>query len=64
MGQHDVKLAPDPASDCHSRKDHKASDVNFKVIVPEGLVCALSKVHPDKVVWTHKVSMSLIICII
>uniref|UniRef100_A0A1B6DK79 non-specific serine/threonine protein kinase n=1 Tax=Clastoptera arizonana TaxID=38151 RepID=A0A1B6DK79_9HEMI len=60
VGQHDVKFAPDPASDCHFKQEEAVNDIIFKVIVPEGLVCAVSKVHPYKIVWTHKFSSPVV----
>ena len=30
-------------------------DLDLKVIVPQGLVIAMSKAQPDKVLWKHKV---------
>ncbi|XP_075221810.1 pancreatic eIF-2alpha kinase isoform X2 [Lycorma delicatula] len=53
VAQHDVKFSPDPTADCHIVSD-PLSEVILKVIVPEGLICALSKSQPGKVLWTHK----------
>ncbi|KAE8573034.1 Putative Eukaryotic translation initiation factor 2-alpha kinase [Halyomorpha halys] len=53
VGQHDVKIAHDPSSYCHSVIDPSA-DYILKVIVPDGLICAISKTNPGEVVWKHK----------
>lgn len=53
VGQHDVKIAHDPSSYCHSVIDPSA-DLILKVIVPDGLICAISKTNPGEVVWKHK----------
>ncbi|RZF38282.1 hypothetical protein LSTR_LSTR009005 [Laodelphax striatellus] len=53
VAQHDVKFSPNPSADCHYVND-PSSEVMLKVIVPEGLICALSKSQPNKVLWTHK----------
>nr|CAD7571735.1 unnamed protein product [Timema californicum] len=44
-------------SDCHSTNSPPSTDVldfELKIIVPEGLVCALSKVEPGRILWKHK----------
>ncbi|XP_039282758.1 eukaryotic translation initiation factor 2-alpha kinase [Nilaparvata lugens] len=53
VAQHDVKFSPNPSADCHYVND-PSSEIMLKVIVPEGLICALSKSQPNKVLWTHK----------
>lgn len=52
VGQHDVKISSADSTDCHSDMGREGSDIVLKVIVPEGLVCALNKT--GKIVWTHK----------
>ncbi|KAL1461306.1 hypothetical protein WDU94_013213, partial [Cyamophila willieti] len=53
VGQHDVKFLPDENSDCHHNTPPPVQ-VKLKVIVPEGLLCAMSKEEPGKVLWQHK----------
>lgn len=60
VGQHDVKIASDPTASCHETTSaDPSSDLLLKVIVPDGLVCALSRSKPGVVIWKHKV----IICV-
>nr|CAD7260206.1 unnamed protein product [Timema shepardi] len=57
VGHHDLKLMADLGSDCHSTNSPPSTDVldfELKIIVPEGLVCALSKVEPGRILWKHK----------
>lgn len=56
VGQHDVKMSPMDSTNCHSNVDDEKedSDVVLKVIVPEGLVCALNKNQGGQIVWSHK----------
>nr|CAD7426267.1 unnamed protein product [Timema monikensis] len=57
VGHHDLKLMADLGSDCHSTNLPPSTDVldfELKIIVPEGLVCALSKVEPGRILWKHK----------
>uniref|UniRef100_A0A8D8ZJP0 non-specific serine/threonine protein kinase n=1 Tax=Cacopsylla melanoneura TaxID=428564 RepID=A0A8D8ZJP0_9HEMI len=53
VGQHDVKFLPDENSDCHHNTPPPVQ-VKLKVIVPEGLLCAMSKEEPGRVLWQHK----------
>nr|CAD7453639.1 unnamed protein product [Timema tahoe] len=57
VGHHDLKLMADLNSDCHSTSSPPSTDdlyFELKIIVPEGLVCALSKVEPGRILWKHK----------
>ncbi|KAL1122849.1 hypothetical protein AAG570_003175, partial [Ranatra chinensis] len=55
VGQHDIKLAPNPSNEgCHMKGDDVKSDIALKVIVPDGLVCATSKSKPGSLIWKHK----------
>lgn len=54
VGQHDVKIATDPSASCHKSTAADPSDLLLKVIVPDGLVCALSRSKPGVVIWKHK----------
>ncbi|XP_026687024.1 uncharacterized protein LOC103519911, partial [Diaphorina citri] len=47
VGQHDLKFLPDENSDCHHNV-RPPVQVHLKVIVPEGLLCAMSKEEPNK----------------
>jgi eukaryotic translation initiation factor 2-alpha kinase 3 len=55
VAQHDVKLLNDPNSECHFSGAEKLDDLTIRVVVPDGLVCAVSKTNPSVVVWKHKV---------
>lgn len=50
VAQHDLKLL----SECHGQLQ---TQINYqlKVIVPEGLICAVDINNPSKVLWKHKV---------
>ncbi|KAF6199528.1 hypothetical protein GE061_007554 [Apolygus lucorum] len=50
VGQHELKLSPDPSASCH---DTVASydEIVLKVIVPDGLICALDSA--GTVLWKH-----------
>lgn len=55
VGQHELELVSQP--DCHT----KTTDINellmnleLKVIVPEGIICAVRKNEPNNIVWKHK----------
>nr|CAD7194504.1 unnamed protein product [Timema douglasi] len=53
----DDLVISDLGSDCHSTNSPPSTDVldfELKIIVPEGLVCALSKVEPGRILWKHK----------
>ncbi|XP_014241196.1 eukaryotic translation initiation factor 2-alpha kinase [Cimex lectularius] len=54
VGQHELKLSS--SSNCHNsdKSESKTDDFFFKVIVPEGLICAMSKSKPGIVMWKHK----------
>ncbi|BET01789.1 eukaryotic translation initiation factor [Nesidiocoris tenuis] len=52
VAQHEIKLSPDPDASCHDRTASKIDDVILKVIVPDGLVCALDAT--GTVIWKHK----------
>jgi translation initiation factor 2-alpha kinase 3 len=54
VAQLELKLAHEPGVDCHDLTGAQ-DDVQIKVIVPEGLVCALSKREPHRILWKHKV---------
>ncbi|XP_059472098.1 eukaryotic translation initiation factor 2-alpha kinase [Neocloeon triangulifer] len=60
VAQHDVKLLNDPNSECHDKERIKDEDLIIKVIVPDGLVCALNKKNPSQVVWKHKFSSPVV----
>ncbi|KAK9509499.1 hypothetical protein O3M35_006804 [Rhynocoris fuscipes] len=60
VGQHDLKVAPDPSASCHTKKTDTSSDLLLKVIVPDGLVCAMSRTKPGKVIWQHKFNFPVV----
>lgn len=58
VGHHELEILR--ASDCHGQmpneKQNSWLDLDLKVIVPEGIVCAVRKETPTEIVWQHKVS--------
>ncbi|XP_013108185.2 eukaryotic translation initiation factor 2-alpha kinase [Stomoxys calcitrans] len=56
VGQHELDLVR--SADCHDRKfsdiDMAMLDLDIKVIVPEGVICAFSKSDPSAMLWKHK----------
>ncbi|XP_065367784.1 eukaryotic translation initiation factor 2-alpha kinase [Calliphora vicina] len=56
VGQHELDLIR-PA-ECHDRKfshmDMAILDLDIKVIVPEGVICAFSKIEPTVMLWKYK----------
>lgn len=52
VAQHDLKLI----SDCHGL-NQESVNYQLKVIVPEGLICALDIENPNKIIWKHKVNV-------
>jgi eukaryotic translation initiation factor 2-alpha kinase 3 len=52
-----MKLLNDPNSECHFSGADKLDDLTIRVVVPDGLVCAVSKTNPSVVVWKHKVQL-------
>lgn len=55
MGQHDLNLQPFEGCILDTPLLPKEDELIFKVIVPEGLICAVQKDAPTIVVWKHKV---------
>lgn len=59
VGQHELDFVR--PSECHdmeySELDMAVLDLDVKVIVPEGLICAFSKSEPGVMLWKHKVSL-------
>ncbi|XP_046385466.1 eukaryotic translation initiation factor 2-alpha kinase-like [Ischnura elegans] len=57
VSQHDVKFLKDHSPECHGDKGsskEKSEDFELKVVIPDGVVCAVSKEIPDKIIWKHK----------
>ncbi|XP_055853911.1 eukaryotic translation initiation factor 2-alpha kinase [Episyrphus balteatus] len=56
VGQHELDLMK--SAECHDRQfselDMAVLDLEVKVIVPEGIVCAFSKSNPGHLLWKHK----------
>ncbi|XP_023302859.2 eukaryotic translation initiation factor 2-alpha kinase [Lucilia cuprina] len=56
VGQHELDLIR-PA-ECHDRKfsnlEMAILDLDIKVIVPEGVICAFSKLEPSVMLWKYK----------
>lgn len=63
VAQHELDLVR-PA-ECHDRKfsnmDMAVLDLDIKVIVPEGIICAFSKLEPSVMLWKYKVWKGLVI---
>uniref|UniRef100_T1PB13 non-specific serine/threonine protein kinase n=1 Tax=Musca domestica TaxID=7370 RepID=T1PB13_MUSDO len=62
VGQHELDLVR--SEDCHDRKfsdiDMAMLDLDIKVIVPEGLICAFSKMEPSVMLWKYKFSHPIV----
>lgn len=58
VGQHDIKFLNDHSPECHGEKkdtnNKTPEDYQVKVVVPEGIVCIVSKAQPDKIIWKQK----------
>ncbi|XP_068083730.1 eukaryotic translation initiation factor 2-alpha kinase isoform X2 [Anabrus simplex] len=55
VGLHDLKFIYDPNASCHTLvRDSSLLDLELKVVVPEGLICAVSKSNPEKLLWKQK----------
>ncbi|XP_017098660.2 eukaryotic translation initiation factor 2-alpha kinase isoform X1 [Drosophila bipectinata] len=56
VGQHELDLVP--AAECnHQPRDElelAVLDVDIKVVVPEGVICAFSKSDPQSMLWKYK----------
>ncbi|XP_055908473.1 eukaryotic translation initiation factor 2-alpha kinase [Eupeodes corollae] len=56
VGQHELDMLK--SAECHDRQfselDMAVLDLEVKVIVPEGIVCAYSKSNPGNLLWKHK----------
>lgn len=62
VGTHELELIK--SGNCHNRPyseyDQTLLDLELKVIVPEGIVCAVHKHTPNVVVWQHKFSHPIV----
>jgi hypothetical protein len=57
VGQHELSFVSDNVDNCHRKVATPAQlsdDSELKVIVPEGLVCSVSK-STGHIMWKHKV---------
>ncbi|KAH8417329.1 hypothetical protein KR222_008871 [Zaprionus bogoriensis] len=56
VGQHELDVMR--AADCHleprSELELAVLDVDIRVVVPEGIICAFSKSDPQLLLWKHK----------
>ena len=64
VGQHEIELLK-PSDDCHTANDQSETDSRFldlelKVIVPEGVICAVDKNAPNVIVWKHKFDFPIV----
>lgn len=54
VGHHQLEVLK--PTDCHDKTTLETLlDLELKVIVPEGIVCAFKKSTPDVLLWQHKV---------
>ncbi|PSN34492.1 hypothetical protein C0J52_15806 [Blattella germanica] len=55
VGQHNLDFLSDSYSDCHGDKTPTSlpDDFELKVIVPEGLICSVSRTNGE-IIWKHK----------
>ncbi|KAG4065140.1 hypothetical protein HA402_007537 [Bradysia odoriphaga] len=62
VGTHQLELLK--SGDCHNRpysdRDQVLLDLELKVIVPEGIVCAVHKHTPNTVLWQYKFSHPIV----
>lgn len=58
VGHHEIDLMK--SENCHtaidSDEDVAILDIEYKIVVPDGVVCAFSKSNPNKILWRHKVT--------
>jgi hypothetical protein len=57
VGQHELSFVSDTVDNCHQKDTNQAQlfdDCELKVIVPEGLICSVSK-STGQIMWKHKV---------
>ncbi|XP_017849156.1 eukaryotic translation initiation factor 2-alpha kinase isoform X2 [Drosophila busckii] len=56
VGQHELDLMR--AADCHEQPRNELElavlDVDIRVVVPEGIICAFSKSEPQHMLWKHQ----------
>lgn len=55
VGQHELESLRSP-DDCHSNSDsHELlTNLDVRVVVPEGIICAVRKNAPNVILWKHK----------
>lgn len=62
VGTHELELIK--SGDCHNRPyseyDQTLLDLELKVIVPEGIVCAVNKHTPNVILWQHQFSHPIV----
>lgn len=65
IGHHEVEILK--SQDCHpgNTKENKMFeeyilDLDLRVIVPEGIICAFSKKEPGKILWKHHFSHPIV----
>ncbi|KZC04854.1 PREDICTED: eukaryotic translation initiation factor 2-alpha kinase-like [Dufourea novaeangliae] len=54
VGQHELILAPQSDVDCQNKVEAFALDIEIKVIVPNGLIWAVSSNDPKIILWQYK----------
>lgn len=53
VGQHELTLPP--FEGCILSSETTQEEYIYKVVVPEGIICAVEKNAPHNIVWKHKV---------
>lgn len=54
VGQHDLLLAPVSDMNCQNKDAPQIKDIDIKVVVPDGLIWAISKNDPAMKLWQYK----------
>jgi translation initiation factor 2-alpha kinase 3 len=62
IGHHEMQI--DVSENCKNIENEKLnaliSDVDIRVIVPEGIICGYSKKNPSLILWKHKFSTPIV----
>lgn len=62
VGHHDLEVVK--PNDCHAKPNNKLDksllDLQLKVIVPEGIICAVRKDTPNIILWQHKFDFPIV----
>lgn len=63
IGQHELELMK--STDCHTNSEEEELnslilDLEFRAIIPEGVICAFSKKNPNNILWMHRFSFPIV----